>query len=199
MDMNMSTTMTSMESTTSDPSSMSMTMAIASTTSTGMSMSTTTSSSSMDMDMSTSSSMTMTFFTSASTPLYSISWTPANKGQYAGTCIFLIVLAVILRLLLALKPILETHLWADSSLHNNHMHTQTVTPAQDIKRRWSRWRINPAAGRATLELGIVGVGYLLMLAVMTMNVGYFLSVLAGIWLGTFVLGGLAADNWWAHC
>lgn len=38
-----------------------------------------------------------------------------------------------------------------------------------------------------------------MLGVMTMNVGYFLSVLAGIWLGTFILGGAAADNQWAHC
>lgn len=27
-----------------------------------------------------------------------------------------------------------------------------------------------------------------MLAVMTMNVGYFLSVLAGIWIGTLLLG-----------
>lgn len=41
-----------------------------------------------------------------------------------------------------------------------------------------------------------------MLAVMTFNVGYFLSVLAGIWLGTFILGGAAADNLdnlWSHC
>lgn len=38
-----------------------------------------------------------------------------------------------------------------------------------------------------------------MLGVMTMNVGYFLSILAGIWLGTFILGGAAADNQWAHC
>lgn len=34
---------------------------------------------------------------------------------------------------------------------------------------------------------------------MTMNTGYFLSVLAGTWLGTFVLGSLANDSRWAHC
>jgi hypothetical protein len=33
-----------------------------------------------------------------------------------------------------------------------------------------------------------------MLAVMTMNLGYFLSVLSGIWLGTFALGGLSFDD-----
>jgi hypothetical protein len=32
-----------------------------------------------------------------------------------------------------------------------------------------------------------------MIAVMTMNTGYFLSVLAGVFLGTFLLGGLAHD------
>lgn len=38
-----------------------------------------------------------------------------------------------------------------------------------------------------------------MLAVMTMNVGYFLSVLGGIWLGTFVLGNLSYDDRYSHC
>lgn len=38
-----------------------------------------------------------------------------------------------------------------------------------------------------------------MLAVMTMNVGYFLSVLGGIWLGTFIMGSVAADSSWMHC
>lgn len=37
-----------------------------------------------------------------------------------------------------------------------------------------------------------------MLAVMTMNVGYFMSVLAGVWLGTFMLGSIAADSRWRH-
>lgn len=37
-----------------------------------------------------------------------------------------------------------------------------------------------------------------MLAVMTMNVGYFMSILAGIWLGTFILGGRASDSQWIH-
>lgn len=41
-----------------------------------------------------------------------------------------------------------------------------------------------------------------MLAVMTMNVGYFLSVVAGIFIGTFSLGNLAVDegnNRWHNC
>lgn len=37
-----------------------------------------------------------------------------------------------------------------------------------------------------------------MLAVMTMNVGYFLSVLAGVWLGTFIMGSVASDSAGQH-
>jgi solute carrier family 31 (copper transporter), member 1 len=33
-----------------------------------------------------------------------------------------------------------------------------------------------------------------MLAVMTMNVGYFVAVIAGVFLGTFILGDLATNN-----
>lgn len=47
--------------------------------------------------------MAMTFHTSNTTPLFSSAWTPSTSGSYAGTCIFLIVLAIIARLLLALK------------------------------------------------------------------------------------------------
>jgi hypothetical protein len=32
---------------------------------------------------------------------------------------------------------------------------------QELGNRWSRWRVNPAAGRATYELVIAGIAYLL--------------------------------------
>lgn len=41
--------------------------------------------------------MNMVFFTSTSTPLYSDAWTPQSAGAYAGTCIFLIILAILFR------------------------------------------------------------------------------------------------------
>jgi copper transporter 1 len=63
----------------------------------------------MDMGSSTSShtGMTMAFFTSTTTPLYSMSWSPQTAGQYAGTCIFLIILAIILRAIFTAKSFLE--------------------------------------------------------------------------------------------
>lgn len=43
--------------------------------------------------------MAMVFFTATNTPLFSETWTPSSAGSYAGTCIFLIVLAIIFRAL----------------------------------------------------------------------------------------------------
>lgn len=62
---------------------------------------------SMDMGSTSAMTMTMTFFTATNTPLYSDSWTPSSAGAYAGTCIFLIILAITLRAIFTLKTFLE--------------------------------------------------------------------------------------------
>lgn len=117
------------------------------------------------------SDMAMTFFTSFKTPLYADAWTPTSQGRYAGTCIFLIVLAIILRVLVAVRPIFEGRLWTDGAHHSVEAHVKPDEPQrrvsgvrqsfQEIGRRWSRWRVNPAAGRATYELIVAGIAYLL--------------------------------------
>ena len=60
--------------------------------------------------------MEMTFFGSQATPLFSTSWTPSGTGPYAGTCIFLIILAIINRFLFAGKQVLERK-WMYKELH----------------------------------------------------------------------------------
>jgi hypothetical protein len=63
------------------------------------------------MNMGSSSmGMAIVFTNSHTTPLYSTSWTPNSAGSYAGTCIFLIILASILRCLLAFRSFVE-HRW----------------------------------------------------------------------------------------
>lgn len=82
-----------------------------------MAMATATPTPTMHMDMTTSTTdhsmsggmtmsmadMAMVFFNSANTPLYTQSWTPKTAGQYAGTCIFLVILPIICRALLVLR------------------------------------------------------------------------------------------------
>ncbi|KAI1804944.1 Ctr copper transporter family-domain-containing protein [Daldinia bambusicola] len=147
----------------------------------------------------TSAEMAMVFFQSVTTPLYSSAWTPQGQGSYAGTCIFLIVLSVLHRILIAFRSIVF------DSNPRLHRHKPLVSSDSDdypgskpdleviggqFRNQWNShpFKVATETFRALLEVVIGGVGYLLMLAVMTMNVGYFLSVLGGIFLGTFVAG-----------
>ncbi|KAF1940216.1 hypothetical protein EJ02DRAFT_445664 [Clathrospora elynae] len=130
--------------------------------------------------------MAMTFFTSTSTPLFSSSWTPNSTGKYAGTCIFLIVFATIFRALLAVRINFIEVLAAVERRHSGGaMHPYAVDSKSTTRRPW---RASEAVITASMDVVIAGVGYLLMIAVMTMNVGYLLSVLAGVFVGSMVFG-----------
>ncbi|KAG7084019.1 ctr copper transporter [Colletotrichum scovillei] len=160
------------------------------------------------------SMMMMTIFqTSLKTPLYTEAWTPNSVGTYAATCIFLIFLAFGLRSMLALKSIQEKR-WLDKDFKRRNgklgmagkMSTdsmakqmvlsengleENVTVVQKGHGIWRPWRFSVDPVRAVIDTAIAGVGYLLMLAVMTMNVGYLLSVLGGVFLGSLAVGRFA--------
>ncbi|KAI9734406.1 MAG: hypothetical protein M1818_006794 [Claussenomyces sp. TS43310] len=172
------------------------------------------------MSNSTMTSMTemiMTFYTSSSTPLYSTGWTPSSTSGYAGTCIFLIVLATLFRFLLAAKTWKEDA-WLEAEFNRRYINVPGKLPvtqrmAQDADKKHMiltengveenvvvvqkrgmdvrPWRISVDPMRALMDTVIVGISYLLMLAVMTMNVGYFLSVLGGTFLGSILIGRYA--------
>jgi Ctr copper transporter family len=158
------------------------------------------------MDMSSTGTMTqmmMVFNTAIATPLYSISWTPSTTAQYAGTCVFLIVLAVIFRGLLAFKSVLERK-WLVAELNRLYVSdggririTSKKDDDEKVKLNLAGpclrpWRFSTDGPRAMLDTVVVGVGYLLMLAVMTMNVGYFMAILGGTFLGSLLVGRYGA-------
>ncbi|EPE08142.1 ctr copper transporter [Ophiostoma piceae UAMH 11346] len=163
---------------------------------------------------SNSSTMMTAFMTGTATSLYSEAWTPSSTGAYAGTCIFLIIFAVIFRGLLALKARAESR-WLDAELERRYVvvpgkaglaHSVTqdseskrMTLSENgieedvmvLKKRHTHvrpWRLSVDPMRALLDTLIAGVGYLLMIAVMSMNVGYFLSILGGTFLGSLLIG-----------
>ncbi|KAG5933899.1 hypothetical protein E4U53_000828 [Claviceps sorghi] len=177
------------------------------------------------------SSMTVVFQTNRATPLYANSWTPQSAAAYAGTCIFLVVLAVAARLLLAARSLQEAR-WLDKDLHRRYVAAHGKVPLSEEISNDARaakmtlsangveetvfvvarhgcevrpWRFSVDPLRAVMDTVIVGVGYLLyaalyaflpqeslmtrsMLAVMTMNVGYFFSILAGVFVGSLAVG-----------
>ncbi|KAJ5143562.1 Ctr copper transporter [Penicillium bovifimosum] len=176
---------------------------------------------------STSSSMTMTmvFTNTHDTPLFSNAWTPSSSGSFAGTCIFLIVLAIIDRCLIAFKATMERR-WRAAHLNRRYVTVagknteaanidadpdakmaslitaqgieESVKVVHNISPGPLPWRFSVDLPRACLYLCIAGVSYLLMLAVMTMNVGYFCSVLGGAFLGELAVGRFIEANEHAH-
>lgn len=133
--------------------------------------------------------MQSVFQTVRATPLYSLPWTPSSTGAYAGTCIFLIVLGVLMRALLAGKAILEAR-WLDRELNRRYVvvnggskpplaqrlsHDSTakhvvlsengaeedVVVVERRKGIVSPWRVSVDPLRAVLDMVIAGVGYLL--------------------------------------
>ena len=135
-----------------------------------------------------SDSMHSTFFDSISTPLYSTSWQPSGVGSYAGTCIFLILLAMIFRLLIAGKTLLERR-WLDKTLERRYIRVEGLpTEADKIDadresefstllsprgqeervrvvtnkaRPVMPWRLSVDLPRAAYTTVVAGVGYLL--------------------------------------
>ena len=71
--------------------------------------------------------MIMTFFSATNTPLYSTGWTPTSAGAYAGTCIFLIILAILYRGGYALKDHLENK-WLAAALKRKYVVVADKTP-----------------------------------------------------------------------
>jgi hypothetical protein len=132
--------------------------------------------------------MAVAFQNSQLTSLYSAAWTPTNSGTYAATCIFLVVLAIVARCLLAVKTALERR-WVAAALARRYIVVAGQTPESEridrdpdakastlvsahgveekvrVVRRTSRgpipWRFSVDLPRAFLFMVITGVGYLL--------------------------------------
>lgn len=183
----------------------------------------------MSMSMGASGSMStmtpMLFTTSHHTPLYGSGWTPSTSGGYAGTCIFLVLLAITLRGLFAFKGVLEQR-WSIAARNRRFVLVKgrpteagridqdpdaktgsliTVNGVEEnvkvvqAKGGFMPFRLSVDVPRAAVVTVIAAVTYLLMLAVMTMNVGYFFSILLGVFLGDLGLGRYArADEHFQH-
>lgn len=137
---------------------------------------------------SSSMSTSMVFTNTHDAPLYSSAWSPTTSGAYAGTCIFLIVLAILDRCLIAFKATMERH-WRAVHLNRRYVAIagkstesgridadpnvklaslvtaqgveETVKVVHSIPSGPIPWRFSVDLPRAVLYLCIAGVSYLL--------------------------------------
>jgi hypothetical protein len=87
-----------------------------------------------------------------------MSWTPKSEGQYAGTCIFLILFAVLFRALLGFRINFFPILKAIRERKNRDL-IHSYPPEKIALMR--PWRANEAVMLATIDVVIAGCGYLL--------------------------------------
>lgn len=130
----------------------------------------------------------MVFNNNQDTPLFSNTWTPSSRGTYAGTCIFLIALSIIGRLLVAFKALMEQR-WIAAHLNRRYVAIagkspeagrvesgseaktaslvtpqgveETVKIVQRATMEPLPWRFSVDLPRALIFLCIIGVSYLL--------------------------------------
>jgi copper transporter 1 len=85
-----------------------------------------------------------------------MAWTPRNVGEYAGTCIFLIIFATIFRALLAVRVNVFEVLAVVNSRHG-----KDYAYAAECKSTIRPWRVNEAVMLASMDVILAGIGYLL--------------------------------------
>jgi len=155
----------------------------------------------MDMDMGSSNSTAtmsqmMYFHTSLTDNIFSLAWTPQSPAAYFGTWMFIFFFGILYRGLHALKSILEAfwfHKFASKAVvvsSDDDGKVRVVSGGQNAH----VWRTSVDIPRAFLQMVNSGVAYLLMIIVMTMNVGYFFAVLSGIFFGELIFGRWASGH-----
>ncbi|PWN22022.1 hypothetical protein BCV69DRAFT_162590 [Microstroma glucosiphilum] len=170
---------------------------------------------SMDPDSPSSSfgeGMSTAFYASTDTSpsLWLSAFTPTSPGAVAAACLALAVLACAYRLLNALERLLVRG-WTEQALKRDRVREErrirgggrntlpqgseddgTMDREQGGRRRRKRggpgWWAEVGVPRGLYQVLLSGVGYLLMLSVMTFNVYYFISILLGLGLGESLFG-----------
>ncbi|KAF8203287.1 Ctr copper transporter family-domain-containing protein [Pholiota molesta] len=135
-------------------------------------------SSSADMPMESSQVMMMTpylHFTGGDYLFLGV-WRPSSPGAIAGVCIGLAVLAFFDRWLSATRTMLETY-WRRSKETNY----PPFVAAHDI----------PRGILFALQMAVM---YLLMLAIMTFQAAFLISIILGLGLGEVAFGRIAAGR-----
>ncbi|KAI0312562.1 Ctr copper transporter family-domain-containing protein [Amylostereum chailletii] len=158
------------------------------------------------MDMSMDDGMTMTMgnmltylhFTPGDN-LWFLGWVPASAGAMVGTCLGLFLLALVERWLAASKAVMEAHWHARALVEManrantlpEHAERKTTTKLANARRTLPPFILAHDAARGVMQALLSLLGFLFMLAVMTFQVGFILSIVVGLGVGETLFGRYA--------
>ncbi|OIW24984.1 hypothetical protein CONLIGDRAFT_717941 [Coniochaeta ligniaria NRRL 30616] len=126
--------------------------------------------------------------------LWTTPLTPTTGQGYAGAIVLLILMAIFLRFLTTLRGMAEKR-WnpnkpsrCNGDDADNYLKMGQSWEDEAERDSGHRWNTKIQLTRALSQLMTMTTGYLLMLAVMTFNLGYLFAILAGGFLGELALG-----------
>ncbi|KAI8358303.1 Ctr copper transporter, partial [Mortierella sp. GBAus27b] len=146
-------------------------------------------------------SMSGGFQSGLGTAVWSPSLTPMSEPQYIGALIGLFLLSIAFRALAASQGYLEAYLhlhYYPRPASSSGSHGSRSRPLQQLEQEQTSllWPLPTAqpfvwqaeVSRAVVATAVVGIGYMLMLVVMTYNSAYFGVILAGVFFGEVYFG-----------
>jgi len=172
----------------------------------------------MEEKMMHAAMMTPFFHFTPGDHLFFKEWVPRSDGAVAGACILLFVLAVLERLLCAVRSTFEKY-WAGQTRATAASSTSSMDGEKHAVEEGDAHRIPPAApslgrllaGRALppfiprhdIPRGLFQflqsfLGYALMLAVMTFRTDFFICIVAGHTLGEVAFGRFGGHGAHTH-
>ncbi|KAJ3300741.1 hypothetical protein HK104_006039 [Borealophlyctis nickersoniae] len=121
--------------------------------------------------------MKMFFHTGISDYVLLENWVPRNGGQYAGAWIGTFLLGLVFEITTTLHYLLEAR--------RTRYELEAVTPLS------KSYTVMIAVTRGLIRMWVAFLAYILMLVVMTYNVGLFFAAIVGLGAGAAVFGGVA--------
>ncbi|KAJ7036130.1 CTR copper uptake transporter [Mycena alexandri] len=143
------------------------------------------------MTLANGTMMTVLHFTPLGDTLWFKGWVPQSAGAMAGVCIGLFLLAIVDRWIAAVRAMMTAH-WRDAG-------TRTARKDADDNKQTKRRRLRappfvPAHDllRGALHTLQTAFGFAFMLAVMTFQAAFIISITVGLGFGEMLFGRYAA-------
>ncbi|KAJ7710432.1 Ctr copper transporter family-domain-containing protein [Mycena rosella] len=151
------------------------------------------------MTLAAGTMMTTLHFTPISDTLWFAGWVPQSKGALAGACIGLFLLAIVERWVAAVRRMCEAQ-WAAAGRRAMKKSCDKDGEKKGVRARLSAPPFVAAHDvmRGAMQALGAALGYAFMLAVMTFQASFIISIVLGLGVGEMLFGRYGGNPTGAH-